>query len=266
MDKQETLAHPDSGTEAQISFEGVSKSFTVPGRAPHRALIALNLCIHRGEALCLIGSSGSGKTTLLRLINRLLDADTGRVLVEGRNVLKQDPIALRRSIGYVLQRGALFPHLTVRENVGLLCKLSGHSTERTRARVDELLEMVRIPASQFADRYPNELSGGQAQRVGVARALALNPGILLLDEPFGALDPITRRQLQQEFLELRRQQERTIVFVTHDLEEAFTLGDRVGILDQGELLQVGTPTDLQQHPVNDFVARFIEQNTSKVIA
>jgi osmoprotectant transport system ATP-binding protein len=182
------------------------------------------------------------------------------VLVNDEDVALQDPVALRRRMGYVVQRGALFPHMTVRRNVGLLCRLEGWSGRRTRQRVNELLEMVRMPPKEYADRYPTELSGGQRQRVGVARALALDPPIVLLDEPFGALDPITRRQLQEEFIELRRRQERTVVFVTHDLSEAFALADRVGLMEDGRLLQVDTPDRLRSNPATDHVAEFVAHN------
>jgi osmoprotectant transport system ATP-binding protein len=188
------------------------------------------------------------------------------VLVEDRCVTEQEPVALRRRMGYVVQRGALFPHLTVRRNVGLLCRLEGWPAERTRERVDTLLEMVRMPPREFADRYPSELSGGQGQRVGVARALALDPPIVLMDEPFGALDPITRRQLQQEFIELRRGQERTVVFVTHDLDEAFVLGDRVALMERGRVLQVGTPDDLRERPADEHVAEFVAHHLAEADA
>jgi len=243
-----------------IRLEGVTRSFPLPDGGESIAVDALDLEVRRGELLCLIGGSGSGKTTTLRLLNRLIEPTSGRVLVDGEDVAGADPIALRRRMGYVVQRGALFPHLTVRENVGLLCRMEGWDDERKRARVDELLDMVRMPAVEFADRYPRELSGGQRQRVGVARALALDPSIVLFDEPFGALDPITRRELQDELVELRAKKERTMVFVTHDLDEAFRLADRVALLERGKLLQLGTPEDLRDHPANDHVAEFVAHN------
>ena len=193
-------------------------------------------------------------------MNALVQPDAGRVLVDGEDVRERDPIELRRGMGYVVQRGALFPHLTVEANVGLLCRLEGWSDARRRARVEELLGRVRMPLGEFGARYPRELSGGQRQRVGVARALALDPSIVLLDEPFGALDPITRRQLQREFAELRREMDRTMVFVTHDLAEAFLLGDRIALLEGGRLQQLGTPSELRERPANAHVAEFVAHN------
>jgi len=243
-----------------IRLEDVTKTFELPDGRRHVAVDRLGLDVRRGECLCLIGGSGCGKTTTLRLMNRLTEPTSGRVLVDGRDVQEREPVALRRGMGYVVQRGALFPHLTVRRNVGILCRFEGWSRERTRARVDELLGMVRLPPETFGERYPGELSGGQRQRVGVARALALDPPVVLLDEPFGALDPITRRELQQEFLEIRRVKERTMVLVTHDLDEAFGLGDRVALMERGRLLQIGTPDDLRERPANDHVREFVAHN------
>ena len=240
-----------------IRFEAVTKRYALPSGGTHVALDGLDLEVARGETLCLIGGSGSGKTTALRLVNRLLDPDAGRVLLQGEDVRARDPIALRRGIGYVVQSGALFPHLTVAENVSLLARLEGRSQAEVRARTEELLELVRMPAASFAERYPAELSGGQRQRVGVARALVLDPPVVLLDEPFGALDPITRAELQQELVRLRSRGERTLVFVTHDLDEAFLLGDRVALLDGGRLLQVGTPRELTEEPADERVAAFL---------
>ena len=240
-----------------IRFESVTKEFPSPDGPPEVALASLDLEVAGGETLCLIGGSGSGKTTCLRLINRLEDPTEGRVLIDGVDVGTQDPIRLRRRLGYVVQQGALFPHLTVRRNVGLLGRLEGWPRDRERQRVDELLEMMRLDPGRHGDRYPHELSGGQRQRVGVARALTLDPPVVLLDEPFGALDPITRRELQLEFEELRRTSERTIVFVTHDLDEAFRLGDRVALLDRGRLLQVGAPAELVERPADEHVREFV---------
>ena len=240
-----------------IRLEGVTRSFPLPDGGESIAVDALDLEVRRGELLCLIGGSGSGKTTTLRLLNRLIEPTSGRVLVDGEDVAGADPIALRRRMGYVVQRGALFPHLTVRENVGLLCRMEGWDDERKRARVDELLDMVRMPAVEFADRYPRELSGGQRQRVGVARALALDPSIVLFDEPFGALDPITRRELRSELRPLFAELDKTVLLVTHDLDEAFELGSRVTVMDRGVALQTGTRAELVDEPANEFVARFV---------
>lgn len=249
-----------SPPNAAIRFEGVAKVFDRgDGREPVHAVRDLDLEVADGECLCLIGTSGCGKTTILRLVNRLLEPTRGRVLVGGVDVATLDPIALRRSMGYVIQSGGLFPHMTVAGNVGLLCRLEGWESERARARVAELLERVHLPADEFADRYPSALSGGQRQRVGVARALALDPRIVLLDEPFGALDRITRARVQEEFLELRKSEGRTMILVSHDLDEARRLGDRIGIMSEGTLLQVGTWEELSDAPATGFVARFVQE-------
>jgi osmoprotectant transport system ATP-binding protein len=195
----------------------------------------LDLAVNAGESVALVGRSGIGKTTLLKLINRLLLPQSGSVSVQGRDTREWDPIALRRRTGYVLQEIGLFPHLTVEENVALVPRLEGWPEEQKRARAHELLELVGLPAAQFAARWPRELSGGQRQRVGVARALAVDPPILLMDEPFGALDAITRQELRSEFQRIRAQLRQTIIFVTHDMDEAFALGDRVGTLEGGRL-------------------------------
>ena len=202
---------------------------------PRVVLDDLQLTVNAGESVALVGRSGIGKTTLLKLINRLLVPQSGSVVVEGRDTREWDPIALRRRTGYVLQEIGLFPHLTIEENVALVPRLEGWPEERKRARAHELLELVGLPAAQFAARWPRELSGGQRQRVGVARALAVDPPILLMDEPFGALDAITRQELRSEFQRIRATLRQTIIFVTHDMDEAFALGDRVGTLEGGRL-------------------------------
>jgi osmoprotectant transport system ATP-binding protein len=228
-----------AGGEKMIEFRGVT--FRLP---EGRALISdLTLEIYGGETLVLLGRSGSGKTTTMRLINRLLEPSEGAVLVQGRPTTEWDPIRLRRRIGYVIQEIGLFPHFTVEENVGLVPRLEGWEEGRIRRRVFELLEMVGLEPERFARRYPSELSGGQRQRVGVARALAADPPILLLDEPFGALDPITRREIQQEFHELQARLTKTIVFVTHDVREAFLLATRIALLSEGRLALLGSRGD-----------------------
>ncbi|MBI3667882.1 MAG: ATP-binding cassette domain-containing protein [Acidobacteria bacterium] len=202
----------------------------------------LNLEVRGGEILVLLGRSGSGKTTTLKLVNRLLDPSAGQVRIEGRPSTEWDLIRLRRRIGYVIQEVGLFPHFTVERNVGLVCSIEGWSPERIRARVEELLALVGLDR-QFARRYPRELSGGQRQRVGVARALAADPPILLMDEPFGALDPVTRAELQREFLALQQKLNKTILFVTHDLREALLLGTRVALFEAGRLVGLYTPAE-----------------------
>ncbi|ACL16685.1 ABC transporter ATP-binding protein [Methanosphaerula palustris] len=214
----------------------------------------LSLEIDGGELICLIGGSGSGKTTTLRMCNRLIEPDSGRVLINGADLKTIDPVRLRRHTGYVIQSIGLFPHMTVGENIGLIPHREGWDEERVKKRVSELLRLVALPPETFLSRYPRELSGGQQQRVGLARALAMDPPLLLMDEPFGALDPLLRHQLQDEFLKIKQVIGRTILFVTHDLEEAFRLGDRVAVLDQGRLVQVGTPDELLFSPVNAAVA------------
>lgn len=223
-----------------------------------RALVAdLHLRIQRGETLVLLGRSGSGKTTTLKLINRLLDPTAGEVLVEGRRTIDWDPIRLRRSIGYVIQEVGLFPHFSVERNVGLVPSLEGWESPRIRARVRELLALVGLDPDEFASRRPHELSGGQRQRVGVARALAADPPILLMDEPFGALDPVTRAELQREFRRLAARLGKTIVFVTHDVREALLLGTRIALLAEGKLVAVYPPAEFlraREREVQAFVS------------
>jgi osmoprotectant transport system ATP-binding protein len=225
-----------------IEFRGVSYHAS----SAHLLLSDLSLTVDRGETLVLLGRSGSGKTTTLKLINRLLEPSAGEVLVDGRSTLAWDPIRLRRGIGYVIQEAGLFPHFTVERNVGLVPQLEGLSPEKIDGRVREMLELVGLPPEQFLSRYPRELSGGQRQRVGVARALAGDPPILLMDEPFGALDPLTRTEIQREFQSLQERLKKTIVFVTHDLREALLLGTRIALLEAGKLVGVFTPDEFLQ--------------------
>jgi len=226
--------------EKSVEFRHVS--FRLPDG---KTLLAdLNLEVPRGETLVLLGRSGSGKTTTMKLINRLLDPTEGEVRVEGESTLRWDPIKLRRRIGYVIQEIGLFPHLTVEQNIGVVPRLEGWEPERIRARARELLTMVGLPPERFAARFPRELSGGQRQRVGVARALAADPPILLLDEPFGALDPITRREIQEEFRGLQERLKKTLIFVTHDVREAFLLAHRIGLVKEGKMILLGPPSDL----------------------
>jgi osmoprotectant transport system ATP-binding protein len=243
-----------------IRLNGVSRSFPRPVLPPVRAVRSLDLHVSSGETVCLIGPSGCGKTTTLRLINRLEEADGGQVLVDGVDVRSQNVIRLRRRIGYVVQNGGLFPHLSVRQNVGLLCRLEGWPGQDVRRRADELLDRVHLPPREFGDRFPAELSGGQHQRVGVARSLALDPPIVLMDEPFGALDPITRARLHDEFLELAGAVRKTIVMVSHDLDEAFKLADRVALMHDGAIVQIGDLAAFRDAPASDYVTQFMERH------
>ena len=223
-----------------VEFRDVSFTHTAAS-AP--VISHLNLSVQQGETLVLLGESGCGKTTTLKLINRLLEPTSGQVLVENKSTADWDPIRLRRRTGYVIQEGGLFPHFTVEKNVGLVPALELWDEERIKRRVNELLSLVGLEPKDFADRYPGELSGGQRQRVGVARALAAEPPLLLLDEPFGALDPLTRASLQQEFADLTKRLKKTAVFVTHDVREALQLGSRVGLMAKGKLLLLEKPAD-----------------------
>ena len=232
-----------------MEFRDVRKAFGTG--AP--VLDGFTLSVRSGETMALIGPSGSGKTTALRLVNRLIPADSGEVRVEGRDVASEEPVGLRRRIGYVIQEGGLLPHWDVEKNVTIVPRLLGWPEERRRSRAEELLTMVNLPFREFAARRPRELSGGQRQRVGVARALAADPSLVLMDEPFGALDPIARRALQQEFLSWKRQLGKAVLFVTHDIPEAFRLADRVAVLRAGSVVQVGTPREIAESPVDDFV-------------
>jgi len=217
------------------------------------AVRGISLEVAEGETLVLLGSSGSGKTTVLKMINRLMEPTTGTIKIMGRNIQDQDPYALRRSIGYAIQGIGLFPHMTIGENVSVVLKLKGIATGDRMIRADEVLNLVGLDPEVFTKRYPDELSGGQQQRAGVARALAADPPILLMDEPFGALDAVTRDTLQQEFLKLKRKLRKTIVFVTHDIFEAFILADRIAILHEGGLEQIGTAEEITSRPKTAFV-------------
>jgi len=213
----------------------------------------LSLTVDEGELLVLLGGSGSGKTTTLKMINRLIEPSAGSVLVDGRDVAELAPHDLRRRIGYAFQQVGLFPHMTVAENIGVTPALLGGTEDKLRRRGDELLALVELDPDETRDRRPDQLSGGQQQRVGVARALAARPRLMLLDEPFGALDPLTRHRLQESFARIRRELGLTAVFVTHDMVEALVLGDRIAVLQAGRLVQVGTPRTLMREPANDYV-------------
>ena len=217
----------------------------------------VSMTVARGELVAVLGESGSGKTTLCKMINRLVDTDEGTVTIEGGDVRTRDPVALRRTIGYVIQHVGLLPHLTVGANVAMVPRLLGWPAEQIRARVDELLDLVGLPAASYRDRYPDQMSGGQRQRIGVARALAARPRILLLDEPFGALDPLTRVALQDELRRVHRELELTSILVTHDMVEALVLADRIAVMFRGELRQIATPAELFAKPADDYVARLV---------
>ena len=236
-----------------IVFDNVSKTY--PGGV--EAVKGLNLEVQEGETLVLLGASGCGKTTTLKMVNRLIEPTGGVIRIRGEDIMAQDPIALRRSIGYAIQHIGLFPHMTVGENIAVVPRLLHWDAGRIRERVDALLEMVGLPPEEFRDRWPSQLSGGQSQRVGVARALSADPPVILMDEPFGALDPITREQLQSEFLELESEIDKTIMLVTHDVFEAVKMGDRIALLDGGELQQLATPAELVENPANEFVDHFL---------
>lgn len=238
-----------------VEFKDVSKSF--PGMS-HPALDHVSLKIEEGELVCVLGTSGGGKTTLIKLINRLHDPDAGQVLVEGRDVAQADPVELRRGIGYVIQQTGLFPHMTVAENIACVPEILKWDRARITARVDELLNLVGLDPVEFKDRYPRQLSGGQQQRVGLARALAANPSLMLFDEPFGAIDAITRATLQDELLRIHRGSGKTFIFVTHDIAEALKLGTKVLVLDQGRVQQYGTPREVLESPATPFVRALLE--------
>jgi len=233
-----------------IKLTHVSKSFD--GGQTY-AVKDLSFQVRKGETLVLLGSSGCGKTTTLKMINRLIEPTQGTVEVDGKDVMGRNPVELRRQIGYVFQGIGLFPHMTVEQNVEIVPRLLGWSSRSKRERMQELLNLVGLPAESFAQRFPDELSGGQQQRIGVARALAADPDYLLMDEPFGALDALTREALQQELLTLKKQLKKTIVFVTHDLHEALLLGDRIAILHEGYLQQLGTRKEVLDSPATEFV-------------
>jgi osmoprotectant transport system ATP-binding protein len=246
-----------SGTAASITLEGIRKEYE-DGTV---AVQGLNLRVPAGELVVLIGPSGCGKSTILRMVNRLTEPTAGRILLGDEEVTSADPVRLRRRIGYVIQNVGLFPHQTIRDNVGTVPRLLGWPKARIRARCDELLELVGLDPARFGSRYPHELSGGQRQRIGVARALAADPVVLLMDEPFSAVDPIVRARLQEEFLRLQADVRKTIVLVTHDLDEAVRLGDRIAVLSEGgRLEQYAPPAELLGSPASDFVRQFVGED------
>ncbi len=242
----------------KIVFNAITKHY--PG-ASKPAVDAVSFGVPDGQTCMLVGTSGSGKTTLLRMVNRLIEPSSGEILIDEKNVLQEDPIQLRRRIGYVIQQVGLFPHMTIAENVRVTAEIAGGwNKQKLSERVDELLDLVGLPPQEYRTRYPRQLSGGQQQRVGLARALATDPTILLMDEPFGALDAITRARMQDELKRIQRDVKKTILFVSHDIEEAFKLGDQIAVLSEGKLIQLGTPIDLLANPVNAFVGQLVGAN------
>ena len=238
-----------------IEFKNVNKNFK-----NKKVLKDISFNINKGELVSIIGASGCGKTTTLKMINRLINPSSGQILIDGENIASKDIIKLRRNVGYVIQQTGLFPHMTVRENIELISTIEKNDKKKISEKTVELMEMVGLEKDEYLDRYPTELSGGQQQRVGVARAFATNPEVILMDEPFSALDPITRNQLQDELLELQNTLKKTIVFVTHDMDEAIKISDRICIMNEGEIAQYDTPENILKNPSNDFVSEFIGRN------
>jgi osmoprotectant transport system ATP-binding protein len=238
---------------ATVEFRHVSKQY-----GPQGAVVDLSLLVPAGDICVLVGPSGCGKTTSLKMVNRLVEPSSGQVLIDDRDVMQIDLTELRRGIGYVIQQVGLFPHQTIAENVGTVPRLLGWPKARIQRRTEELLELVGLDPARVRNRYPAQLSGGERQRVGVARAMAAEPPVMLMDEPFGAVDPIVRERLQNEFLRLHRTQGTTVLFVTHDIDEAIKMGTRVAVMQQGgHLAQYAPPTELLAHPASDFVSRFV---------
>jgi osmoprotectant transport system ATP-binding protein len=248
-----TLFCVSSSLPIAIRAQQLSKQY-----GAHQVVQNVSFELAEGETLVLLGPSGCGKTTLLRMLNRLVEADSGSIAIHGQDIRTQPAAELRRGIGYVIQQVGLLPHYTVAENVGVVPRLLGVAPTQVAARTEELLQRLHLPPERYAQQYPHQLSGGQQQRVGLARALAANPPIILLDEPFGALDPITRASIRREFRELDELRRKTMVLVTHDVTEAFELADRIMLLDAGKVQQLGTPHELLFKPANDFVRRFFE--------
>lgn len=242
-----------------IKFENVFKKYN---KQEVLAVDNLDLHINNGEICMLVGPSGCGKTTTMKMINRLIDATSGKILVDGVDIYKVDPIKLRLNIGYVIQDTGLFPHMTIAENIATIPIEKGWDKNKIRKRVDELLELMELDPETYRDKKPKDLSGGQKQRVGVARALAADPPIMLMDEPFGALDPITRGKLQDEFLRVQEKIGKTIVFVTHDIDEAIKMGDKIAVMRDGKLVQLGTPSEILSNPADEFVSELIGANSN----
>lgn len=246
-----------------VEFQDVVKQF--PG-AGYPSLDHINLKIEEGEFVTVLGTSGCGKTTLIKMINRIYEPDSGRILLSGKDIEELDPIKLRQGIGYVIQQIGLFPHMTIYNNIATVPKILKWDKKRINERVTELLEMINLDPNEFKNRYPSQLSGGQQQRVGLIRAMAANPSVMLLDEPFGAIDAINREKLQDELLKIHEQSKKTFLFVTHDINEAFKLGTKVLIMDKGRIEQYATPRQIQKYPASQFVQSLIRFGDSDFVS
>ncbi|KAA6051190.1 MULTISPECIES: osmoprotectant ABC transporter ATP-binding protein OsmV [Pantoea] len=243
-----------------IKLENLTKTFTQKSGAAFNAVDNVSLEVPAGEMCVLLGPSGCGKTTTLKMINRLIPASGGRIYINGEDTSGQDTVTLRRNIGYVIQQIGLFPNMTIEENITVVPRMLGWDKKRCRERATELMSMVALDPTKFLHRYPREMSGGQQQRIGVIRALAADPPVLLMDEPFGAVDPINREVIQNEFLEMQRQLKKTVMLVSHDIDEALKLGDRIAVFGQGKIVQCASPDELLAKPANDFVGSFVGQD------
>jgi osmoprotectant transport system ATP-binding protein len=235
-------------------FININKNFP---NATYKVLDNINLTINEGELITILGTSGCGKTTLLKMVNRIYEPDSGEIRLFGKNIGETDPVMLRRSIGYVIQQVGLFPHMTIYNNIATVPKILGWDKERIHTRVEELFRLVALDIREFKDRYPSQLSGGQQQRIGLARALAADPALMLLDEPFGAIDAINREKLQDELIRIHAESKKTFLFVTHDIHEAFKLGTKVLIMDKGQIKQFAKPAEIVNNPADEFVQSLI---------
>lgn len=245
-----------------VEFRNVVKQF--PG-AGYASLDHVDLKIEEGELVTVLGTSGCGKTTLIKMINRIYEPTSGEIFLSGKNIANLDPIKLRQGIGYVIQQIGLFPHMTIYNNIGTVPKILKWDKKRIEKRVIELLEMVNLDPNEFKNRYPSQLSGGQQQRIGLIRAMAADPDVMLLDEPFGAIDAINRDKLQNELIKIHEKSKKTFIFVTHDINEAFKLGTKVLIMDKGKVVQYDTPERIQTNPANEFVVRLIESGNHSYV-
>ena len=243
-----------------ITLENLTKTFTQKNGTTNKAVDNVSLHVPAGEMCVLLGPSGCGKTTTLKMINRLIPATSGRILINGEDTSTQDTTTLRRNIGYVIQQIGLFPNMTIEENITVVPRMLGWDKKQCRERATELMSMVALDPTKFLHRYPREMSGGQQQRIGVIRALAADPPVLLMDEPFGAVDPINREVIQNEFLDMQRQLKKTVMLVSHDIDEALKLGDRIAVFGQGKIVQCASPDELLATPANDFVGSFVGQD------